>query len=73
MKKLLASTALVGALIASGSSFAETKFGGNVENTWTSEKTQTTAVAADSYDSIGTDIEIFQADALAQAHLHIVR
>ena len=58
MKKLLASTALVGALIVSGSSFAETKFGGNVENTWTSEKTQTSSVAADSYDGIGTDIEI---------------
>jgi hypothetical protein len=58
MKKLLASTALVGALVVSGSSFAETKFGGNVENTWTSKQTQTSAVAADSYDGIGTDIEI---------------
>ena len=34
MKKLLASTALIGALVVSGSAFAETKFGGNVENTW---------------------------------------
>jgi len=58
MKKLLASTALVGALVVSGSSFAETKFGGNVENTWTSKQTQTSSVAADSYDAIGTDIEI---------------
>ena len=48
----------MGALVVSGSAFAETKFGGNVENTWTSKQTQTSSVAADSYDAIGTDIEI---------------
>ena len=59
MKKLLASTALMGALVISGSSFAETKFGGNIENTWTSQESMTAAgVTADSKDAIGNDIEI---------------
>lgn len=59
MKKLLASTALVGALVISGSSFAETKFGGNIENTWTSQESMTSGTAtADSKDAIGNDIEI---------------
>ena len=59
MKKLLASTALVGALVISGSSFAETKFGGNIENTWTSQESMTSGTATkDSKDAIGNDIEI---------------
>ena len=59
MKKLLASTALVGALVISGSSFAETKFGGNIENTWTSQESMTSGTAKkDSKDGIGNDIEI---------------
>ena len=58
MKKLLASTALVGALVITSTSFAETKFGGNVENTWTSKSSKTTTVAEDAVDQIGTDIEI---------------
>ena len=59
MKKLLASTALVGALVISGSSFAETKFGGNIENTWTSQESMLDGTATkDSKDAIGNDIEI---------------
>ena len=59
MKKLLASTALVGALVISGSSFAETKFGGNIENTWTSQESMVYGTATkDSKDAIGNDIEI---------------
>jgi hypothetical protein len=59
MKKLLTSTALIGALVITSTSFAETKFGGNVENTWTSKSSKTTAKPAeDSVDQIGTDIEI---------------
>lgn len=58
MKKLLASTALVGALVITSTSFAETKFGGNVENTWTSRSSKTATVAEDATDQIGTDIEI---------------
>ena len=59
MKKLLTSTALIGALVITSTSFAETKFGGNVENTWTSRSSKTTAKPAeDAVDNIGTDIEI---------------
>jgi len=59
MKKLLASTALMGALVISGSSFAETKFGGNIENTWTSQESMVDGTATkDSKDAIGNDIEI---------------
>jgi hypothetical protein len=59
MKKLLASTALMGALVISGSSFAETKFGGNIENTWTSQESMVSGTATkDSKDAIGNDIEI---------------
>jgi len=57
MKKLLASTALVAVAFA-GSASAETKFGGNVENTWTNQSSKTTSVAEDGTDGIGTDIEI---------------
>jgi hypothetical protein len=59
MKKLLASTALMGALVISGSSFAETKFGGNIESTWTSQESMQSGTAKkDSKDGIGNDIEI---------------
>ena len=61
MKKLLASTALMGALVISGSSFAETKFGGNIENTWTSQESMVDGTATkDSKDAIGNDIEIIR-------------
>ena len=59
MKKLLASTALMGALVISGSSFADTKFGGNIESTWTSQESMNSGTAKkDSKDGIGNDIEI---------------
>ena len=57
MKKLLASTALVAVAFA-GSASAETKFGGNIENTWTNKSTKTSSVAEDGNSGIGTDIEI---------------
>lgn len=58
MKKLLTSTALIGALVITSTSFAETKFGGNVENTWTNRAAKTTALKELSSEQIGTDIEI---------------
>jgi hypothetical protein len=53
MKKLLITTALTASLI-SGAALAETKFGGNVETTYTTGNTGTTTDG----EGFGTDIEI---------------
>jgi hypothetical protein len=58
MRKLLITTALSASLI-SGAALAETKFGGNIETTYTTgDTTNATAADAVNTEGFGTDIEI---------------
>jgi len=58
MKKLLITTALTASLISSAA-LAETKFGGNIETTYTTgDRTNATAADGTNGEGFGTDVEI---------------
>ena len=58
MKKLLITTALTASLISSAA-LAETKFGGNIETTYTTgDRTNATAANGTNGEGFGTDVEI---------------